>query len=236
MPNYANAKIYTIRCRSDDTLIYIGSTTQTLSQRMTQHRSDYNRSKCNSLYNYIVNGDWVDWHIELYEYYPCNSKEELLKKEGDIIRQIGTINKCIAGRTQKEWREENVEKLKEKHKKYYEDNAEYIKEKHKKYYEDNIDKLKEYQKEYYEDNADKIKKYREENADIIKEKKKIYREENADKIKKWREENADKIKEKVCCNICGTFSTKSNLARHQNSIKCLSKSLDNTDIPTDTHI
>lgn len=214
MPNYANAKIYTIRCRSDDTLIYIGSTTQTLSQRMTQHRSDYNRSKCNSLYNYIVNGDWVDWHIELYEYYPCNSKEELLKKEGDIIRQIGTINKQIAGRTGKEYRD---------------DNAEYFKEKSKKYYVNNIDK---------------IKKYREDNADKIKEKVKKYRENNAEKIieknKKWREDNAEYIKEKakiqICCNICGAFSSKHQISRHQKSKKCMSKIPSNTDIPTDTHI
>ena len=39
--------------------------------------------------------------IELFENFPCNSKEELNKKEGQIIREIGTINKQIAGRTYK---------------------------------------------------------------------------------------------------------------------------------------
>ena len=35
MPDYENAKIYTIRCKTDENLIYVGSTTQTLSQRWT---------------------------------------------------------------------------------------------------------------------------------------------------------------------------------------------------------
>ena len=225
MVKYQNGKIYTIRCRSDDTLIYVGSTTRALSQRMTEHRSNCKLGKCVSLYDYIVNDDWGDWYIELYEVYPCNSKEELLKKEGDIIRQIGTINKCIAGRTRKEWCEDNAEYKKEYNKKYREENA----EKYKKYREENAEYIKEKHKKYYEDNADKIneknKKYREDNADKIKEYKKTY-----------YEDNADKIKEKVCCNICGAFSSKHQISRHQKSKKCMSKSLDNTDIPTDTHI
>ena len=156
MVNYQNGKIYTIRCRSDDTLIYVGSTTQKLSQRMTLHRSDYKRGKGCSLYKYIVNDDWSDFYIELYEMYPCDSKEELVKKEGDIIRQLGTINKYIAGRTKKEWRNENAEKIKENVKKYYENNKDKIKEYNIKWCENNAEKIKEYSKEHYEQNADKI--------------------------------------------------------------------------------
>jgi len=33
---------------------------------------------------------------------------------------------------------------------------------------------------------------------------------------------ASKINEKVCCNICGAFSSKNNLARHQKTTKCTS--------------
>ena len=39
MPNYQNGKIYTIRCRTDDILMYVGSTTTTLSRRIAEHRS-----------------------------------------------------------------------------------------------------------------------------------------------------------------------------------------------------
>ena len=214
MPNYQDGKIYTIRNYTDNEMIYVGSTTETLSRRLAKHRYDCKNGKGCSLYKYIVNDDWGEWYIELVQNFPCNSKEELEKREGEIIRQIGTINKCIAGRTQKEYRQENADKIKEILKKYYKENANKIKEQVNKYNENNADKIKEYKKTYREENADKIKKWRENNADIIKEKR----------------------KEKVCCNICGAFSLKSNLPRHQKSKKCMSKSLDNTDIPTDTHI
>ena len=91
---YQRGKIYTIRCRCDDTLIYVGSTIDKLSKRMSNHRV----SKECSLYKF-VNGDWVNWYIELYEEYPCDNKEQLEKKEGEVQRQIATINKQIAGRT-----------------------------------------------------------------------------------------------------------------------------------------
>ena len=73
MPDYQNGKIYTIRCRSDNTLIYVGSTTMTLSRRIAEHRI---RSKTSNrkLYS-CVNGNWDDWYIELYEEFPCNNKQ-----------------------------------------------------------------------------------------------------------------------------------------------------------------
>jgi predicted GIY-YIG superfamily endonuclease len=36
MPNYQNSKIYKIRCNTTG-LVYIGSTTQSLKQRLDQH-------------------------------------------------------------------------------------------------------------------------------------------------------------------------------------------------------
>ena len=141
MVNYQNGKIYTIRCRSDDTLIYVGSTSQTLSQRMTQHRCGCKRSAGCSFYKYIIDNNWDEWYIELYEMYPCNSKEELGKREGEVIRQIATINKKISGRTQKEYYEEHAEKLKE-----YQNTYRVV----------NTDKVKEHKKEYSKKNAEKI--------------------------------------------------------------------------------
>ena len=189
---YKRSMIYTIRNIKDDTMIYVGSSINNLSKRFNNHKVACEAGQSVSLYSYIENNDWTDWYIELYENCPCNNRKELNRREGEVIREIGTINKCIAGRTIKE---------------YYEDNPEYL----KKYYKDNADKIKEKVKTYYKDNADKINE----------KNKKYYK---------------DKIKEKVCCNICGAFSLKSNLERHQKSKKCMSKSLNNTDIPTDTHI
>ncbi len=149
MPDYSKGRIYTIRCRSDNTLIYVGSTIATLSRRLSEHR---NASKTSNQKLYqSVNGNWDDWYIELYEVYPCENKEQLNKREGEIIRLIGNLNTIIAGRTNKEWYNDNKEIITTKQKIYYEDN----KDKKKKYYEDNKEKISKQKKEYYEYNKEK---------------------------------------------------------------------------------
>ena len=190
---YKRGMIYTIRCYSDDTIIYVGSTINTLIKRFDGHKKSCKAGVSGiSLYKHIENNDWSDWYIELYEIYPCNNKMELNRREGEVIREIGTINKNIAGRTHKEYKKE-----------YYEQNADKIKEKSKEYYEQNADKYKEYNKEYREQNADKNKEY-------FKE----YREQNKEKISLYK-------REKICCDICGTFSLKHNLPRHQKTKNCM---------------
>ncbi len=169
---YKRGMIYTIRNIKDDAMIYVGSTINNLSKRFDNHKRDCKAGLAVNLYSHIVDNDWTDWYIELYEAYPCNNKKELNRREGQVIREIGTINKCIAGRTMKEWHEDNPEYNKE----YRENNADKLKEKRKIYYENNADKVKETRKKYYENNIDKekekAKQYREGNADKIKEKKK----------------------------------------------------------------
>ena len=147
MPNYSNGKIYTIRFHNSNE-IYIGSTTQSLAVRFGEHK----RRKSSTVYKLInskYNGDWSVCYYELYENYSCNNKEELCKKEGDIIRlfkndeNYDCINNRIEGRTNKEYYIDKIDKVKQ----YEIDNADKIKETKKQYYKDNIDKIKEYRKE-----------------------------------------------------------------------------------------
>ena len=142
MPDYSNGKIYTLRCRNDTTLIYVGSTIQPLCKRFSGHKNRSLKHPEMLIYK-TINNDWKNWYIELYELFPCNCKEELLKKEGEIIRLISSLNKQIAGRTITEWIKDNKEKLKENHKQYYENNKEKIKEKVNKYKNKNYEKIKE---------------------------------------------------------------------------------------------
>ena len=144
MPEYQNGKIYTIRCRRDDTLIYVGSTTQPLAKRWGGHKVDSLNERCqNRLIYKTINNNWDDWYIELYEEYPCENKEQLCKREGEVIREIGTLNSEIAGRTKKEYREDNKEIITTKHKEYNENNKDDIAIKSKVYYENNKDKINE---------------------------------------------------------------------------------------------
>ena len=106
------------------------------------------------------NGDWTNWYIELHEEFSCKNKEELLKREGQVQREIATINKNIAGRTLKEWRLDNPERVAEWNKKYYDKHTNAILEQQKMYYANNADKIAEIRKEHYANNRAKIMEYK----------------------------------------------------------------------------
>ena len=191
---YENGKIYVVRCKNNPNLIYVGSTITTLGQRFTNHKIS---KKC-SLYKY-VNGDWDNWFIELYENYPCKNKYQLRRREGELIRQIATINKVIPGRNVKEWYKDNREVCLENMKQHYQDNREKIKE----YYQDNREKIKEYGKQRYQDNSQKIKEY------------------GKQRYQNNREKIAEKHKQKITCDICGSIVRKGDFATHKKTKKCI---------------
>lgn len=132
---YNNGKIYTVRSFKTDKY-YIGSTCETLAKRFWSHQ--HRSNKCSS--KEIIELD--DAYIELLELYPCNSKAELNKREGELIRQHDKcINKFIAGRDRKQYKEDNKEKITEYMTKYKEDNKEQIKKQRKEYLEKNRDEV-----------------------------------------------------------------------------------------------
>jgi hypothetical protein len=215
MVNYQDGRIYTIRCRTDNTLIYVGSTTQSLARRWAEHKSDSIKEKHqNRLIYKTINGNWKDWYYELYELYPCNSKEELCRREGEITREIGTLNMTIAGRTLKEWGKENPDKVKLIDKKYYENNKQKVLEQQKVYYTNNLEKIQEQTKLYRENNKDKKREqdklYYTNNLEKIQEQTKLYRENNKDKL---NEKSRERWKQYITCE-CGCISTKYGLSKH----------------------
>jgi hypothetical protein len=98
---YNNSKIYLIKCTQDKNLIYVGSTIKSLNERWSQHKNNAQRNtykKHSLLYNKI-NEIGVDFfYIELYEQLHLNNNQELLNKEGDIIKQLGTLNYNLPGK------------------------------------------------------------------------------------------------------------------------------------------
>jgi hypothetical protein len=199
MSKYSKGKIYTIRCINDDSKIYVGSTIQELCRRLSDHRIKSNNEKYKNTKLYQEVQDWNDWYIELYENFPCNNKTELNKKEGEIIREIGTLNKLIAGRTVKEYYEDNKEKINEKQKKWYEDNKKKELEKRKQRYNNNKEKELKQAKERYENNKEKIN----------------------EKHKEYYENNKEYINQKVICEHCKAEINKQVLNRHKKSKKCI---------------
>mgnify|MGYP003677989205 FL=1 len=131
MPDYQQGKIYKIWSPQSDK-VYIGSTVQTLSKRMTEHRKPSRQMRTPSIL--IGLGDAK---IELIELCPCNSKMELIRREGQIIRETNCINPEIPGRTKREYEIDNKEHIAEVKKEYREKNAEYLKQQLREYYQKN---------------------------------------------------------------------------------------------------
>ena len=126
--------------------VYIGSTCKTLKERLSKHKSNYKRylngfgSNVRS-YDILKNNDFT---IKLLEACNIKTKQELYQRERYYIENNESVNKRIPCRTNKEYIENNKDKLNEK--------------------------MKEYQAAYRDNNKDKIKEYREANKDKIKEK------------------------------------------------------------------
>ena len=130
--DFSKAKIYKITNDYNDD-VYVGSTCNTLVRRFSMHKSD-SKQQCKMnflLYQLINNIGFERFRIQLIENYPCEDKYQLRQREGYWIKQLGTLNKLIAGRTIKEWEEDNKDKLKAKYDKYEETHKEQRLEKKK---------------------------------------------------------------------------------------------------------
>ncbi len=71
--------------------------------------------KKNNKSNYVTSFELLrydDCYIELLEDYPCNSNNELQRREGQLIRETEkVINKYVAGRTDAEYKFDNRDKI-----------------------------------------------------------------------------------------------------------------------------
>ena len=106
MNRYENGKIYMITDIAM-TKKYIGSTTESLKKRFERHRSKYQeylRGGADNTRSYWLFDEFgvANCKILLIKNFPCNSREELEREEGNIIKGEDCINRVIAGRTRKE--------------------------------------------------------------------------------------------------------------------------------------
>ena len=157
---YHKGKIYTIRSFQTEKY-YIGSTCNPLYKRLANHKYNYESYKKGKS-NFITSFDIIkyeDCYIELLEYFKCETKEELNKREGELIRlhKDNIVNKCIPNRKIKEWYENNRETILEKKKEYHENNRETLIQKKKIYNEINKNKRLNYYQENKEDIRQKAK-------------------------------------------------------------------------------
>ena len=130
------------------------------------------------------------FYIELIGNYLCNDVYELRAREGHFIRQLGTLNKQVAGQFGKS------DTLKEYKHDHYLTNLEYIKVQSKQYRQEAEEEKRTYDKNFYD-----------ESEQCIKERVKQYKENNGDKIQ-------ERAKETIVCDCCGSIGNKYKISRH----------------------
>ena len=228
---YTTGRVYRIICLSNPDIQYIGSTFDTLRNRLQVHKQacKSENSIGFSLYEY-VRKDPLGWNnykmilIKEYLVYRDNVKdskhlhayEQLWINKLKCVNKINAfVPKCVKDFNSKKYSKE-----------YNQNNQEKNKENKKEYRNNNQEKIKEYTKEYYQNNQEKIKEYRNNNQEKIKENKKEYRNNNQEKIKENKKEYyqnnqekiKEKLKEKIICE-CGSTITKAGLSQHNKTLK-----------------
>ena len=179
--SYANGKIYCIRNRAaGDSIVYVGSTTQALCERMSQHRCNIGRTNM-KIHKLMGDVGVENFHIELINDFRCERRDQLTAEEGRHIRELRPeCNDRIEGRTIKEWREDNADTIAAQKKAYYDANADTIIARAKAYREAHTDtiaaKKKAYNAANLEANAARQKAYYDANADTISARMKAYAE------------------------------------------------------------
>jgi hypothetical protein len=219
--NYANGKIYKLVSDHDEQF-YVGSTIQKLCQRKTQHfcKSKNPKEMGRLVYQHFNATGWQNVRIILIETYPCNSVEELVKRERSWYESLKpTLNSRFpqmdkqeyAGRYRQENRELcNARTVRSQQKEVDCDycsivlKAAYFFKQMAKFHYNLATKT---QKERYARNLESKKKYYAENKDHHSEVSRLYRE-------RTKEEVSARNKLKAKCLLCNKEMRKNSIHRH----------------------
>jgi hypothetical protein len=130
--NYGNCCIYKLEHIENESLIYVGHTTN-FKQRKAQHKNNCN-NESNTKFNLKLytmmceNGGFEMFKMIEVEKYPCNDRREAEKKENELMKELkASLNKNRSFITNEErlekgktYKEENKDKIKETVKEYKE--------------------------------------------------------------------------------------------------------------------
>jgi hypothetical protein len=205
MPDYLQSKVYKI---TGGGLVYIGSTTQTLAQRLSDHRSSlkaYNSGKRQHLITSFQILNLPDCCITLVEDVKCERKEQLLARERYWIENTTCVNRMVPLRTKAEYRMDNSEENKNRCKAYYEG--------HK------VERLEAEKLRYQANKAvilERVKQYSQNNKAIIQERAKNYRVRIKDVLKERKKVSYEKNKKKIECE-CGVIHLNASRTKHLKS-------------------
>ena len=198
--DYSKGKIYKIfSLEPNEEYFYLGSTTQTLAQRLSCHRYNGKREPTRKVCQYFNSIGW-NCKIDLLEEVCCNSKRELEHKENEYIQKYKNDPYCLNTKAS-----------------FIDDVVNAKREYSNMYRKKNPEKFNAYSKKYSVTHKDQIKNYHESNKEILSEKHKIWYLNNRDEIARRRKER--QTIEFTC--MCGTVARLYLKCRHEKSKKHL---------------
>ena len=108
--DYSNGKIYAIYNTEDDEC-YVGSTTQTLTKRLSWHKTTCNNPKNHNrlIVKHFHKVGIEKFYIKLIKDFSCENKSQLTAEESKHIKEIGTLNMIIPHRTREEYLKDKPE-------------------------------------------------------------------------------------------------------------------------------
>jgi hypothetical protein len=124
--DYSKTIIYKIQHEKDETLLYVGSTTN-FNERKNHHKAcsnnpNYNQRKLYKMIN--QNGGWECFKMLMIKEFACNNKRESEVEEDRVMVELSaTMNAYRACRSVEQWRIDNADKIYQ----YYIDNYDTIK-------------------------------------------------------------------------------------------------------------
>ena len=114
--DFSKGLIYSIVCKTDETLLYVGSTTN-LTQRKYEHKSTCNNETDKS-YNFPVyvmiraNGGWNNFVMKPVKEFPCENIIQLIIEEERIRKEmkanLNTIRAYITPEEHKEQKKNGI--------------------------------------------------------------------------------------------------------------------------------
>lgn len=203
MPDYSKGQIYKI-VDNGQHLCYIGSTIQPLCVRIASHKRCYksylnnNKGHYVSVYSIFDKYGVDNCKILWVKDFPCNSKKELEKEEGNIQKENECVNKVVAGRTMEQYYQDTKEDKKMASRLYHQNNRERSNNKKKQTYQENREYNCAQKRQYRKDNPEKLK------------------EQDRQAYLRNKEQKQARKKEKVECE-CGDVVCRAHLSAHRKS-------------------
>jgi len=202
------------------TELYVGST-KNLAKRESSHKRNTINPEADSyslpVYEYIrANGGWVNFHMDTIETMEFTDIKELRAREGYWVRELkSSLNCCIPGRTDAEWRAENQESIRARKHEYALSHSAEIVEKVRQWRLKDPEATKIKRRAEYE-------KYKDRMAVLSKQDRLANPEKHKARSLKYRTEHAEELRAKnaqiVICE-CGVQSTYCTLTRHRRTAK-----------------